>query len=153
MATIKQIIKRTISRWRKEHTTDIIEQDVWDILNKKKETLIAQAVGFDCRWHGGWEIKNTYAKTEIEKLIIALAKRQAQVWLDEGLGDLPKLTKSAKNNLVTHYKSSLKNNLERKLRVIAEQKADEIATDLVEEYTEEFELETSLAKKKESEWE
>jgi hypothetical protein len=133
---IKQKIINAAQRWVEENLTDeAIEIYVDSILNKQKDKIIAQLLGFRIdSWTKEFEINNTNGHEgdfAVGKFIEERSKIAIDKWLEENIGMLPKLNKKEFASLRKEYNRTYKEGLKSKIQHLAEEDADLDTEDII----------------------
>jgi hypothetical protein len=133
---IKQKVLNAAQKWIEESLTDeAIEYYVSSILNKQKDEIVSQLLGFRIdRWSGKWEINSTNGHQNdfaVGKFIEERSRIAVDKWLEENIGALPKLSKKEFNALKKEYNRTYKGTLQSKIENLAEEDANLDAEDII----------------------
>jgi len=132
---IKQKVLNAAQKWTEENLTDeAIEFYVNSILNKQKNNIITQLLGFRIGWNDKWEINNSNGHAgsfAVGKFIEERSRIAIDKWLEENIGHLPKLNKKEFASLKREYKKTYKHGLKSKVENLAEEDSERDAEDVI----------------------
>jgi len=127
---VKEKVEKAAQKWIEENLSDeSIEYYVEHTLNNQRDEIFAQLLGFERdRWDKKWRINNWNGNTDNHaagNFIRVKAGEAINKWLEENVGNLPKLDKNAIASLKKNYRETYKRILNSRLVDMAESEATE----------------------------
>lgn len=125
---VKEKVEKAAQKWIEENLSDeSIEDYVETTLNNQRDEIFAQLLGFERdRWDKKWRINSWNGNRDNHaagNFIREKAGEAINKWLEENVGNLPKLDKNAIASLKKNYRETYKSVLKSRLEYMAESEA------------------------------
>lgn len=133
MEKMLSVIGATVASWKAENSEEKLARKVQIQLDERQEEIVFKLLGFNESW-GKWEVDNCNGRSGNSAAGDYLRKAQQDAiekWLEAVT--LPPMPPSAVKALKAEYLRSLEYRVKESLQRIAHQKADEIATTMIEQ--------------------
>lgn len=125
---VKEKVEKAAQKWIEENLSDeSIEYYVEHTLNNQRDEIFCQLLGFEIdHWDKKWKINSCNGdrdKFAAGNFIREKAGEAINKWLEENVGNLPKLDKNAIASLKKNYRETYKSVLKSRLENMAESEA------------------------------